>query len=94
VPGAISEAIHKGHHGRRWGRTVLQNGRFRKEKEDPLAQSTAHVISFDRRTYPALIKLRLNERSASFTSGVTPVIANLGLDATDEGSAQKGLRRA
>jgi hypothetical protein len=39
VLGAISEANHQGHHAPRCGRAVLQNGRFREEKENPLAHS-------------------------------------------------------
>jgi hypothetical protein len=51
----------------------------------------AHVIAFDRRTYPALIKLHLNGRFASVESGVALAIANLEPDVTDGGFAQEGV---
>jgi hypothetical protein len=35
----------------------LMEPKFHNLKEDPLAQSPRHVISFDRRMYPAPIKL-------------------------------------
>jgi hypothetical protein len=62
--GVISETTPQGHHGRRCERTVLQNRRFVEKKDDRWHAVPAHVIAFERRTYPVLIKLHLSKRSA------------------------------